>query len=80
MEVRLQKWGNSDGIRIPSAILKALNLKTDDKVNIENVDDKIVISKTKKHLTFEERVAKYKNNDDLVIPYDWGESMGKEIW
>ena len=27
MEVRLQKWGNSDGIRIPSVILKTLNLK-----------------------------------------------------
>lgn len=27
MESRLQKWGNSDGIRIPSSFLKALNLK-----------------------------------------------------
>ena len=34
MESRLQKWGNSDGIRIPSSFLKALNLKTNDIVNI----------------------------------------------
>ena len=79
MEAKLQKWGNSDGIRIPSTILKTLNLKTNDKVNVEQVDDKIVISKQKKHLTFEERVAKY-NGENLVEPYDWGKSLGKEIW
>ena len=27
MEIVIKKWGNSDGIRIPSNILKALNLK-----------------------------------------------------
>ena len=34
MKARLQKWGNSDGIRIPSSILKALDLKTNDKINL----------------------------------------------
>ena len=28
MEIVIKKWGNSDGIRIPNNILKALNLKT----------------------------------------------------
>ena len=79
MEARLQKWGNSDGIRIPSNILKSLNLKTDDILNIEKVEDKIVITKQKRHLTFEERVQKY-NGKNLVEPYDWGEVVGKEIW
>ena len=44
MEVRIQKWGNSDGIRIPSSILKSLNIKTNDILNIEQEDDKIIIS------------------------------------
>ena len=48
MEARLQKWGNSDGIRIPSSILKSLNIKTNDILNIEQVDDKIVISVPKR--------------------------------
>lgn len=47
MESRLQKWGNSDGIRIPSSFLKALNLKTNDIVNIVQ-EDKIIISVPKK--------------------------------
>ena len=48
MEARIQKWGNSDGIRIPSSILKSLNIKTNDILNIEQQDDKIVISIPKK--------------------------------
>lgn len=80
MEARLQKWGNSDGIRIPKNILKALNLKTNDKVELIQEKDKIIISKPqKKHLTFEQRVAKY-DGQNLVDSYDWGEPKGKEIW
>ena len=33
MEIRIQKWGNSDGIRIPRNILKSLNIKTNDILN-----------------------------------------------
>ena len=44
MEAKLQKWGNSDGIRIPSSILKTLKLKTNDKLDLQCVDDKIIIS------------------------------------
>lgn len=44
MEVRLQKWGNSDGIRIPSVILKSLNVRTNDVLNIEQEENKIIIS------------------------------------
>lgn len=45
MEAKLQKWGNSDGIRIPSIILKSLNLKTNDRVELFQQEDKIVIKK-----------------------------------
>ena len=41
MEIRIQKWGNSDGIRIPRNILKSLNIKTNDILNIEEVNKKI---------------------------------------
>ena len=48
MEVKLQKWGNSYGIRIPSAILKSLNLKQNDIILLEQIDDRIVMSIPKK--------------------------------
>lgn len=84
MEVRLQKWGNSDGIRIPSSFLKSLNLKTNDIVELTHKEDRIVISKPKKkHLTFEERLKMFKqlpnNEKGTVESYDWGEDVGKEL-
>ena len=84
MEASLQKWGNSAGIRIPSSILKTLNLKTNDKVELNQKDDTIIISKPRKgHLTFEERVSMYENlsksDKEEVLSYDWGEDVGKEI-
>lgn len=83
MEARLQKWGNSDGIRIPSSILKSLNLKTNDKVELIQENDKIIISKSKKkHKTIEERFAMFKKlpNEDKgkIEDYDWGKDLGKE--
>ena len=80
MEVRLQKWGNSDGIRIPSSILKSLNIKTNDKLIIEQVEDKIVITVSKnKKISLKERFDNY-NKDNLSKEFVWDKNVGKEIW
>ena len=80
MEAKLQKWGNSDGVRIPSVFLKALNLKTNDKVNIEQIDDKIIISLPKKNkISLEERFEQY-NGKNLAKDFEWDEPVGREIW
>ena len=56
METRIQKWGNSDGIRIPSNILKSLNIKTNDILNIEQDGEKIIITvPKKKKISLEEK-------------------------
>ena len=80
MEVKLQKWGNSNGIRIPNFILKALNLKPNDKVEIREENDQIIISKVKKqNLSLEERIKQY-NGPNLAKDFCWDEPKGKEIW
>lgn len=80
MEARIQKWGNSDGIRIPKSILKSLNIKTNDILNIEQQDDKIVISIPKKRkVSLAEKFKEYKGKN-LAKDFSWDESMGKEIW
>lgn len=81
MEAKLQKWGNSSGIRLPSAILKSLNLKVNDKVELTQENDKIVISvipKVKK-ISLEEEFKKYKGQN-LAKEFVWDEPRGKEIW
>lgn len=80
MEVKLQKWGNSDGIRIPSNLLKLLNLKTNDKVDLNYEDDKIIIRKPKKKkISIEKKFAEY-NGENLAKEFSWDDARGKEIW
>lgn len=80
MEAKLQKWGNSDGIRIPSNFLKSLNLKTNDKVELNYDGEKIIITKLKKNkISLEELFNKY-NGDNLTNEFSWDEPRGKEIW
>ena len=80
MEIRLQKWGNSNGIRIPNSILKSFNLKTNDIVEISSDDEKIIISIPKKRkISLKERFDNY-NGENLTNIFEWDESVGKEIW
>ncbi len=80
MEARLQKWGNSAGIRIPSSILKSLNIKTNDILNIEQEEDRIIISiPKKKKISLEERFKEY-HGKNLSKEFSWDEDVGREIW
>ncbi|MDO4369265.1 MAG: AbrB/MazE/SpoVT family DNA-binding domain-containing protein [bacterium] len=80
MEIKIQKWGNSDGIRIPKSILKSLNIKTNDILNIEQIENKIVITIPKrKKISLKEEFIKY-NGKNLAKDFSWDESVGKEIW
>lgn len=72
MEIRIQKWGNSYGIRIPSNIIKSLNIKVNDVLDIEQIDKKIVISISDKN--------KISLSENLSKDFSWDESVGKEIW
>lgn len=44
MEVRIQKWGNFAGIRIPSVVLKTLDLEINDILDLNlNENEKSII-------------------------------------
>lgn len=80
MEARLQKWGNSDGIRIPSGILKSLNLKTNDIICLEQIEDKIIITKKNKpRISLAQEFKKY-NGKNQAKDFIWDETRGREIW
>lgn len=80
MEVKLQKWGNSLGIRIPKNILDSLDFKEGDSLLINQVDEKILISKSKKKkISLKELFDKYKGKN-LSKDFSWDEKVGREIW
>lgn len=80
MEARLQKWGNSVGIRIPSSILKSMNIKINDILNIEEQENKIIISIPKKRkISLKDKFKEY-NGENLAKDFSWDENIGREIW
>ena len=81
MQATIQKWGNSQGIRIPKAFLEAVGLTENDCVELERVDDSIVIRKAipSKKVTLDEIFAGY-SESYVAEELDWGESVGREVW
>ena len=76
----IQKWGNSQGIRIPKFILVQINLDTNSDVSISVTNDSIIIKKaTKKHIPLAERFADY-TGEAQNGEYNWGEPQGEEVW
>jgi len=87
MQTTIVKWGNSQGIRIPKAFLKNLQITENDMVEVKLEDDKIIIEKsnTKKHKTTKERLVdfygvNYGKKHIQQEEFDWGKPAGKEIW
>ncbi|MBN2097999.1 MAG: AbrB/MazE/SpoVT family DNA-binding domain-containing protein [Dehalococcoidia bacterium] len=82
MVTRIQKWGNSQGLRLPKQVLEDAHLSLGDDVDITVQDGLIVIVPAR-------RVRGRHNLEELVsrIPkdyeaeeIDWGEPAGREAW
>lgn len=82
MLTKVQKWGNSQGLRITKALLSDAQINVGDAVNIFVKDGALIVTPA-------QRVRKKYNLKDLVskIPKghqtretDWGEPVGKEMW
>lgn len=80
MEIRLQKWGNSLGIRIPSSFIKSLGLKDNDILKLDQIEDRIVITKSiKPTISLAERFKNY-NGENLAKDFEWDDPVGREVW
>lgn len=81
MHVTIQKWGNSQGIRIPKAFLEALGMVENDLVELTRVDDNIVIKKVHKedNLTLDEIFKDY-DGESAAEEFEWGSPVGREVW
>ena len=82
MLAKIQKWGNSQGLRLSKNLLADAHIGVGDEVDITVKDGIIVVSPAK-------RIRGRHNLEDLVarIPenyqtseVEWGEPVGKEAW
>jgi antitoxin MazE len=90
MKSTIQKWGNSQGIRLPKIILDNMNWSDNEVVEIIPDKDKLIIKKARENNITEYLESFYnkdintilKEQEDIYIPqeYDWGKRQGKELW
>jgi antitoxin MazE len=75
----LKKWGNSTGLVLPAAILKATHLTSGSQVEIGIADGALVIRKAAAQPRLEDLCAGIteENRHDGT---DWGSPQGKEAW
>jgi len=82
MITKIQKWGNSQGVRFPKDILRKAHISVGDDVDIYIHKGKIVVKPTTVNR------GKYKLKDILSkMPenykpkeIDWGKPTGGEVW
>jgi antitoxin MazE len=82
MVTRVQKWGNSQGLRVNKEILEKLHIAVGDAVEVSIQKGAILIQPVK------QLRGKYSLKDLVAqMPKDynrgkesWGKPMGKEVW
>lgn len=80
MTTTIQKWGNSQGIRLPKYLLESIKWQENEQINIKAENGKIVIEKAQEaEITIEELFADF-DGQYIPIKIDWGGAVGKEIW
>ena len=80
MTTTIQKWGNSQGIRIPKAILDTVKWTENEKIILVVDNEKIIMEKAKKtRKNIKELFADY-DGEYEPIEIEWGEVKGEEIW
>jgi antitoxin MazE len=82
MVTKIQKWGNSQGLRLAKQVLEDAHISVGDDVDVTARDGLIVIALAR-------RVRGKRSLQELVsrIPKshkaeetDWGRPVGKEVW
>ena len=77
----IQKWGNSQGVRIPKIILDIVNWSENEQIAINVEDGKLIMEKIKepKRKNIKELFENYEGQYE-PIEIDWGSPEGEEIW
>jgi antitoxin MazE len=74
----IQKWGNSQAVRIPKALLEKACLKENDKVELRVEDGNLIISPAKRRIPLAERIADYQG-EYKCSEWETGKPVGKEV-
>lgn len=80
MITKIQKWGNSQGIRIPREVLQQTRISIGEEIDLQVLDREILLKPVRssrgKYRLSNLLSGKLKKFNEL----DWGSPSGKETW
>lgn len=81
MKTKIQKWGNSFGVRLPMEIINKKGLFDGASLQISEDKNNIILKyfPEKKKETLKNLLDKI-TPDNIHSEQEWGETQGKEIW
>lgn len=82
MLAKVQKWGNSQGLRLTKALLADAQISVGDEVDIAVKDGALIVTPAKRKRgqhNLEDLVARIPE-DYQANEVDWGEPVGNEVW
>ena len=82
MVTRIQRWGNSQGLRLAKQVLEDACISVGDDVDVTAQDGMIVIAPVRRvrgKQSLQELVSRIPRNYK-TRETDWGEPVGKEVW
>ncbi|MBI3801827.1 MAG: AbrB/MazE/SpoVT family DNA-binding domain-containing protein [Deltaproteobacteria bacterium] len=82
MVAKVQKWGNSQGLRFPKALLEEVQVNVGDEVRVSVRGRKIIIEPVEKvrgKYNLKDLVSRMPKNY-RVKEVEWGAPVGKEEW
>lgn len=81
MYATIQRWGNSQAVRLPKPILETASFKENEKVQIIAGEGHIIIKKAaaSNYKPLAERLKDFDGNYQFE-EWDTGKPVGKEVW
>ncbi|MBI5485281.1 MAG: AbrB/MazE/SpoVT family DNA-binding domain-containing protein [Deltaproteobacteria bacterium] len=80
MEARVQKWGHSLALRIPSTFAKKSKIQQGSRVDLAEVKGKLVITPLEAEGTALEMLLAGVTADNLHHEVTTGDAIGNEAW
>ncbi len=80
METKIQKWGNSLGVRLPKDLAQKTGISEGTIVTVSLSKKGLLVFKQPKQEVTLDDLLKSINKSNLPNEVNWGDRVGKEIW
>lgn len=78
MQVRISRWGNSLGLRIPKDAALQLGISESSRVEVSVEGDRLIVSPDRPRYRLAELLTPNMTPKAMRSAFDWGDDIGRE--